>query len=429
MRESLNQDIERALFIIYSKLENHSKAFRLGLHLCEPFILDMVVKHSLFSVIEQECYQLCVYEYAMIERMAIIPQPPNSMMVINNENTTLQVQKTRALVGSKGVQLLADYTDCISSAVVVKLLYAKSSLFCFAYLDAIWLKNENLCTEFHSQMVDLYAEHDPSRLLGFLRASFSYNVEKAYRVCEVRDLVPEMMYLLGKMGNNSKALYLMIDRLNDVKMAIDFAIEQNDPSLWTAFLDISKTRPEFILALLECSRLNPLEIIQTIPNSLAIPKLKQALENIYLQNKMQLSLVHRYESILLTDTWDSFTFLYKMKTKGKYLQTVICEICNFGMKGIETFIQIMKRHYCFSVIMGFTNIALIRGHLWLKLRCLKIQYMQAFNLFIRANPLDLCINEEHFMGNTSAKYATRVITCKRIVWFMFSGFASPLLKL
>ena len=39
---------------------------------------------------------------------------------------------------------------------------------------------------------------------------------QAYNVCNERDLVPEMVFLLGKMGNNKKALYLIIDRLGDV---------------------------------------------------------------------------------------------------------------------------------------------------------------------------------------------------------------------
>lgn len=39
-------------------------------------------------------------------------------------------------------------------------------------------------------------------------------------MCEERDLVPEMMYLLGKMGDNRKALYLIIERVGDVDMVL-----------------------------------------------------------------------------------------------------------------------------------------------------------------------------------------------------------------
>jgi hypothetical protein len=40
---------------------------------------------------------------------------------------------------------------------------------------------------------------------------------KAYRLCRENDMVPEMVYLLGKVGDNKNALKLIIERLDDVK--------------------------------------------------------------------------------------------------------------------------------------------------------------------------------------------------------------------
>ena len=39
---------------------------------------------------------------------------------------------------------------------------------------------------------------------------------QAYSVCNDRDMVPEMVFLLGRMGNNKQALTLIIERLGDV---------------------------------------------------------------------------------------------------------------------------------------------------------------------------------------------------------------------
>ena len=36
-------------------------------------------------------------------------------------------------------------------------------------------------------------------------------------MCKERDIVPEMVYLLGKMGDNKSALNLIIERLGDVR--------------------------------------------------------------------------------------------------------------------------------------------------------------------------------------------------------------------
>ena len=38
-----------------------------------------------------------------------------------------------------------------------------------------------------------------------------------YKICEQRDLVPEMVFILGRMGNNKQALMLIIERLHDVQ--------------------------------------------------------------------------------------------------------------------------------------------------------------------------------------------------------------------
>lgn len=42
-------------------------------------------------------------------------------------------------------------------------------------------------------------------------------LRQAYRVCNEYNLVPEMVFLLGRMGNNKKALHLIIERLGDVQ--------------------------------------------------------------------------------------------------------------------------------------------------------------------------------------------------------------------
>ena len=66
---------------------------------------------------------------------------------------------------------------------------------------------------------------------------------QAFKICKDKDFVPEMVFLLGKMGDNKKALMLIIERLGDVNRAIDFAKERNDKDLWEDLLKYSETRP------------------------------------------------------------------------------------------------------------------------------------------------------------------------------------------
>lgn len=85
------------------------------------------------------------------------------------------------------------------------------------YLDSLFDKDSQFCLPYSDRIVELYAEYDHDRLMPFLRASNFYDLEKALKICRERDYVTEMVFLLGRMGNNKQALMLIIERLGDVQ--------------------------------------------------------------------------------------------------------------------------------------------------------------------------------------------------------------------
>lgn len=84
------------------------------------------------------------------------------------------------------------------------------------YLDALFDKDPDLGQDYADLQAELYADFEPSKLLGFLRISSSYNLETIYQVCKAKDFVHEMVFLLGRMGNNRQALTLLIEKIGDV---------------------------------------------------------------------------------------------------------------------------------------------------------------------------------------------------------------------
>lgn len=87
----------------------------------------------------------------------------------------------------------------------------------YMYLDSLFDKDPQFCLPYSDRIVELYAEYDHDRLMPFLRASNFYDLEKALKICRERDYVTEMVFLLGRMGNNKQALMLIIERLGDVQ--------------------------------------------------------------------------------------------------------------------------------------------------------------------------------------------------------------------
>jgi hypothetical protein len=159
------------------------------------------------------------------------------------------------------------------------------------------------------------------------------------------------MYLLGKMGNNRKALTLIIERLGDVEMAIDFAKEQNDESLWEEFLKFAMDKPPFIVGLLKnlSAHIDPLRVIERIPEQLDIPGLKDALVQIMSDCSVQLSLRNGCERILKSDTWNTLMQLIDSQRKGLQLEsTLTCTICSEGFESEdikEHLVIFFCRHY------------------------------------------------------------------------------------
>jgi len=197
-------------------------------------------------------------------------------------------------------------------------------------LDALFVKDPQLCIPYSDRMVELYATFGVSQLMSFLRASNFYDLEKAYGICHKHDFVPEMVFLLGRMGNNKQALMLILDRLGDVQRAIEFAKEQADDDLWEDLLQYSEKRPDFIRALLEHvgAEINPIRLIERIRNGLEISGLKPALVKILQASNLQVSLLEGCRDILSNDCRTSALELNRAQTgSARGSPRATCEVC------------------------------------------------------------------------------------------------------
>jgi vacuolar protein sorting-associated protein 41 len=82
---------------------------------------------------------------------------------------------------------------------------------------------------------------------------------------------------------------LIIDELNDVSAAIDFAKEQDDRELWDDFLEYAMSRPRFISGLLSevGMAIEPVRLVKRIPNGLEIEGLKEGLRKMLREYDLQ----------------------------------------------------------------------------------------------------------------------------------------------
>ena len=154
------------------------------------------------------------------------------------------------------------------------------------------IEGKTLVSEHADLAVQLFAEYDRALLMIFLRSSQSYTLESASKLCEQRDYIPELVYLLSKEGRTAQALRLIIDQIGDVSQAIAFAKEQDDAGLWDDLLDYSMNKPSFIRGLLEevGTAIDPIKLVRRIPEGLEIEGLKQGLQRMVKEYEIQFSI-------------------------------------------------------------------------------------------------------------------------------------------
>lgn len=167
----------------------------------------------------------------------------------------------------------------------------------FLYLQRI-TKIDVIMSEFYeTELMSLYAELAPKQLLPYLKKAQHYDIDIALKITTEKELYPELVYLLGKVGQTSKAMHLIIDKLDDPELGIEFATTHQDPKLWDIFLDQGVMKPKFIKTILQYTgTLFDVDILQNIPEGMEIEGLKPSLERIMQDNE----LVHVIHKVILS---------------------------------------------------------------------------------------------------------------------------------
>jgi vacuolar protein sorting-associated protein 41 len=210
------------------------------------------------------------------------------------------------LSAEKATQLLSANIRWIPVEHVVKQLEPEPRLQ-LKYLHQLFLdKRGDEIKQFYDLQITLYAEHDVDNLAEFLEKSTTLsitNLDRALELCSKKKLWSEMVWILGKMGNTQEALELMIDKVGDVKQAIEFVQKQDDPELWDDLIKRSITNPVFVSGLLENvgTHINPLTLIDKIPRGMEIIGLRDRLVKIIYDYNLQTTLKEGCTEVLKAD--------------------------------------------------------------------------------------------------------------------------------
>eukprot|EP00262_Sarcandra_glabra_P009102 TRINITY_DN2309_c2_g1_i1.p1 TRINITY_DN2309_c2_g1~~TRINITY_DN2309_c2_g1_i1.p1 ORF type:complete len:953 (+),score=199.24 TRINITY_DN2309_c2_g1_i1:130-2988(+) len=287
---SMTDTLKEALAELYVINMQYEKALALYADIMKPDIFNFIEKYSLHDAINDKVVQLM------------------------------------ALDCKRAVSLLIQKKDLIPpSEVVSQLLNASkkgdNKYFLHLYLHSLFESSPDAGKDFHDIQVELYADYEPRMLLPFLRSSQHYKLEKAYEICIRRDLLREQVFILGRMGNSKHALSVIINKLEDIEEAIEFVTTQHDDELWEELIKQCLRKPEMVGVLLEhtVGNLDPLYIVNMVPNGLQIPRLRDRLVKIITDYRTETSLRHGCNDILKADCVNLLVKYYKEARHAVYL--------------------------------------------------------------------------------------------------------------
>ena len=310
--------------------------------LAKLYIVDQRPKEALGCYIKLQNADLAlslIREYHLVSALA--DDIPGLMLLrVNKDQLDNAPLSDLEEASAEAVHLLVDnaYQGIVLPEVVVQQLQKKGSKlqpFLFFYMRALW-KGEGAGTEtragaaqladegkllvedFGDLAVELFAEYDRPLLMEFLKSSHSYSFDKAAQICEQREYIRELVYLLSKTGQTKRALFLIIDKLADVSFAISFAKDQDDPDLWNDLLDYSMDKPRFIRGLLHevGTAINPLDLVKRIPEGLEIEGLREGILRMVREYEIQHSISEGVAKVLQGEVAASMDELRAGQNKG-----------------------------------------------------------------------------------------------------------------
>ena len=135
------------------------------LRLRRPDVFNLIKEHNLYTDVQDQALLLVEFDAELVKRR-------------RDAGETVDDR------GSEAIRLLVDHEHSIPTGRVVQQLESRP-YFLFLYLSALLERDPHVASDYGDLLVKLFAEHDASRLIGFLRASSEYNLEKVRSSCSL----------------------------------------------------------------------------------------------------------------------------------------------------------------------------------------------------------------------------------------------------
>ncbi|KAI5962369.1 VPS41 [Candida pseudojiufengensis] len=233
--QNLDENIENSLIIIYNKSIQPIKA----------------VKH-LYNLKNDSIIEYCFNNHILQNFITELPEFIK-LKFKNNEINTLSVDKLYDILDPVITIFIDLRLEILPQQIIEIFKNSNLQIINYFYLNKLKSIDNYLIYNFQNEIIQLYCEFNKDLLYDFLISNNNYNIEDTIKLCENNEYYKELIYLLGLIGENQKALNLVITKLNNPEMAFEYVLKLNDKEVWKKFITQSITRFNFLKILIEKS--------------------------------------------------------------------------------------------------------------------------------------------------------------------------------
>lgn len=294
------------LVYLYTEERKYMKAITHMLKMKNPHALDLLISQNLLLTFIDDL-------------IAIILLPYDGEISELNRMTLSSIEN----IFRQPITLLIQNKNSIKLTEIIDKLTPDLEIILFLFLKRLLKIDSLIMAHFESTMLHLYAKYQISELLMFLKTHSNYNIEIAIDVCEKNNLYNELIYLWNRIGESKKALSIIIDKLDDPKLAIDLVNDSKDIGLWKFLINYSLDKPNFIKALLESNNGFIdiiLDVIKAMSLDIEIEGLQLLLQKITKENSLNLDVNTGIFKIAEDEANQVAQEFLKIRTMGKLFE-------------------------------------------------------------------------------------------------------------
>lgn len=266
--EAEKEALRESLLMLYGLSGRHDETLNLLLKDRSPRVFEYIKSHHLYEAVRS--------------RNTIL-----GMFRIDEDVTT------ELLVHAPETVLPPD-------AVVPILEDIANTKWMFLYLHSVFKLDPDRASGYHNLLLRLYVEHgEKGMLFNFLKMSNHYSLDTALKALGGVGgkgkgiLASERVYVLAAMGDTNSALDILLNELDDIPGAIEFASENGDNVLWERLIKHASTNADTLAALLDSpagGKVDPVRLIPLLNSQMQIPFLRERLHRILVDAALERAL-------------------------------------------------------------------------------------------------------------------------------------------